>query len=352
MPKKTHWSAMKKDKVPFATLKEQFAVYNKTTGKSPATVGWYEQQLRLFGRWLGPDACVADVTVPRVRAYIVDLQERTSRHINNPLYTSHEGKLSSAYIHGIVRSLRAFASWLHQEGYTETNVLKPLKPPKFQQKVTEPLTDGEVQRLVSVFDRDEPYGARGFAMVWTLLDCGLRAAELCNLTTEHAYLEQGYLKVLGKGNKERLVPIGRACQDALMRWRDRFRDQFVVDGTAPPYLFLNADGSPLTVNALGQLIDRTGTRAGIQRVHTHLLRHTFATNYLVKEVGDSLRLQQILGHTSLEMVRRYVAQANVQQSLIERRASPMDLIAQTGFAKIPPRKSRPGRRLPLLQIVK
>ena len=77
------------------------------------------------------------------------------------------------------------------------------------------------------------------------------------------------------------------------------------------------------------MVRRAGRRAGVPRVYCHLLRHTFATNYLVREVGDPLRLQQILGHTSLEMVRRYVAISNVQRSLIDRRSSPMDLIADS-----------------------
>jgi len=350
MPKKTRWSAMKKETIPFATLRAQFVLYNKASGKSPATVNWYEQPLSLFERWLGAEASVADVTIHNVRAYIADLHDRTSRHVNNPHYKSHAGKLSSTYIHGIVRALRAFASWLHADGYTDTNVLQPLKPPKMQQKVKEVLTDEEVQRLVRVFDRDEPFGARGFAMVWTLLDCGLRAAEICELTTADAHLDAGYLKVLGKGNKERLVPIGQSCQDALLRWRDRFREQFLVGES--PYLFLSSNGERLTVNALQQLIGRTGTRAGIARVHTHLLRHTFATNYLVKEVGDPLRLQQILGHTSLEMVRRYVAMANVQQSLIERRASPMDLIVKGAASSNQRRQAQPRRPRRTLRIIR
>ena len=352
MSKKTHWKDVKKDRTPFAKLREQFAVYNKTTGKSPATVNWYEQKLELFERWLGPDACLADVSIPTVREYVAHLQDRTIRHVNSPMHKSHEGKLSSTYIHGIVRGLRAFASWLHEDGYTDTNVLRPLKPPKFQQKVTEVLTDEEVQRLVAVFDRDEPYGARAFAMIWTLLDCGLRAAEICDLKTADAHLDQGYLKVLGKGNKERLVPIGQACQAALLAWRDRFRPQFEVEGADTPTLFLNSSGEPMNVNSLQMVIGRTGVRAGIPRVHAHLLRHTFATNYLVKEVGDPLRLQQILGHTSLEMVRRYVAMANIQQSLIERRASPMDLIAQDSRPSARSRLAQPRRPQRGLRLIR
>lgn len=119
-----------------------------------------------------------------------------------------------------------------------------------------------------------------------------------------------------------------------------------------PTLFLSANGERLTVDALEGLVGRAAHRARIRHVHCHLLRHTFATNYLVKEVGDSLRLQQILGHTSLEMVRRYVALANVQQSLIERRASPMDLIAQKSPPSTRGRRLQPRRRRGGLRILK
>jgi integrase len=118
-----------------------------------------------------------------------------------------------------------------------------------------------------------------------------------------------------------------------------------------PYLFLDSNGEPLTVNALTRVLRRAGERADIPRVHLHLLRHTFATNYLVKEVGDPLRLQSILGHETLEMVRRYVSSANIQRSLLDRRASPMDLIAGARKATPQSRLRQPRRRRGL-RIVK
>jgi len=350
MDKRIRWTEMDKSKTPFSQLRAAFKVYNQTTGKSPQTVKWYEFRLELFERWLGTDASLADVTVANVRGYIAELQNRTRRWENNRFVVNKDGALSSSYIQGFARALRAFASWLHEDGYTETNILKNLKPPRIQQKVTETLTDEEVSKLVGVLDRDEAFGARNFAIVWTMLDCGLRASEVCDLTTENAHVSQRYLKVLGKGNKERLVPIGQACQEALIRWQDRFRPH--LDANGNPRLFLNASGERLTVDALEAIVSRTALRAGIRHVHCHLLRHTFATNYLVKEVGDPLRLQQILGHTSLEMVRRYVALANVQQSLIERRASPMDLIVEVSRPSTRSRRSQPSRPRRGLRVVK
>lgn len=345
MATRTRWSDMDKQHVPFRALREAYSVYNKTTGKSPATVRWYDDKLALFERFIGADATLTDVNVATVRDYVGDLQGREMIHVNNPHGARREGTLSSSYIQGFVRALRAFASWLHHDGYTESNVLKVLKPPKVQQKITEVLSDEEATKLLTVFDRDEPFGCRNYAIVLTFLDCGLRASELCFLRTEDAHLDQAYLKVLGKGNKERLVPIGQHCQDALLLWRDRFRSQFVAGES--PYLFLNSNGASLSVDAVDEVVKRAGAKARIPRVHCHLLRHTFATQYLCREVGDPLRLQQILGHTSLEMVRRYVAVANVQRSLIERRSSPMDLMLAKEPQRPKARRVQPSRPRPL-----
>lgn len=341
---------MDKQHIPFRQLREAYRVFNRTSGKSPATVKFYEERLQGFERYVGDDATLADLNVPTVRAFIADLQERTERNPNNSFGVRGSGPLSSSYIQGFARTLRAFSTWLFEDGYTESNTLKVIKPPRIQQKVKEVLTDEEVQRILAVFDPDEAYGARDFAMIWTLLDCGLRASELCHLTLQDAHLDQGYLKVLGKGNKERLVPIGQRCQASLMRWRDRYRPAFAAIDT--PYMFLNSNGYMMTVNALKLVLARAAARAGVARAHLHLLRHTFATNYLVKEVGDPLRLQQILGHSSLEMVRRYVAQANVQRSLLERRSSPMDLLGAPSAISNKARRVQPRRRQESLRVVK
>ena len=337
---------MDKSRTPFPQLRAAFGSYNRTTNKSLRTVAWYEQKLEIFERHLGVGADLSDVTVENVRAFIADLQGRTRRYENNPFVGKKDGPLSSSYIQGFVRALRAFSSWLYEDGYTDTNTLKTIRPPKIQQKIVPVLRDEEVTRLLGQFERLSPYGERGYCIVLTLLDCGLRASELCNLTVADAHLEQGFLKVLGKGDKERHVPIGQTCGDALLRWRERSRPQF--DTNDAPFLFLSSTGNQITVNAVEQMIRRAGVSADIPRVHPHLLRHTFATNYLVKEVGDPLRLQQVLGHTSLEMVRRYVSIASVEQSLVDRRASPMDLIV-SGSKQTADRRGlsrpRPARQL-------
>jgi site-specific recombinase XerD len=173
MAKRIRWTEMDKSKTPFATLRAAFKVYNQTTGKSPHTVKWYEFRLELFERWLGEVAALEDVTVQNVRAYIAELQGRTERWSNNPFIKNKSGQLSTSYINGFARAFRAFSTWLQEDGYTEENLLKHLKPPKIQQKVTETLTDEDVSRLLSPLDQDDAFGARDFAIIWTMLDCGL-----------------------------------------------------------------------------------------------------------------------------------------------------------------------------------
>jgi site-specific recombinase XerD len=310
MAKKQTWADMDKSRIPLSKLVEDFALYNRTTNKSPRTVSWYSERLSLYLRFAGEDATLADISIPNVRRFIAELQGRTLRNPNNP-YIARQGSLSSSYIQSFARALRAFSSWLYEDGYSDTNVLRPLKPPKVQQKVVEVLSDAEIERLLAVFDRSDPYACRNYAIVFTMLDAGLRVTELLELTLANARLQEGFLKVLGKGNKERLIPIGRRCQDALHEWCDRFRPQF-DDRDEMACLFLNANGKRMTLRALEEMIGRAGKAARITGLHPHRLRHTFATRFLTEELGDTFQLQQLLGHTSLEMVRRYVSIASVQ----------------------------------------
>lgn len=350
MGKRRKWSEMDKSTIPLAKLRKSFEVYNQTTGKSPNTYRWYSDKLSLFERFSGDGCQLSDLTVESVREFIAHLQGRRVRHEHNRFVTNKEGPLSSSYIQGFARALRAFSTWLHTEGYTDTNVLKPLKPPRIQRKVVQVLTEEEISSVLAHFNQDDPFGFRNYAVVWTMLDCGLRASELCGLRTEDAHIEEGYLKVLGKGNKERLVPVGGRTQTILARWRDCFLGQF-VDGESP-YLFLGSSGHALTPSSIETMMKRAGQAAGVPRLHAHLLRHTFATNYLVKEVADPLRLQQILGHTSLEMVRHYVAMASVQQNLLDRRASTMDRFAAEHAGPRHTRRLQPkrGSRLRLVRF--
>ncbi len=158
-------------------------------------------------------------------------------------------------------------------------------------------------------------------MIITFLDTGLRLSELIGLQLADAHIEHGYLKVMGKGARERVVPIGSVAQKALQRYMFHFRPEPYYEDQ--DYFFLTLERKPMSINAAHLIFTRLSKKSGVKRFHAHLCRHTFATNYLING-GDVFSLQQILGHTSLEMVRRYVTLASAQVRVQHRKFSPMD----------------------------
>jgi integrase/recombinase XerC/integrase/recombinase XerD len=138
---------------------------------------------------------------------------------------------------------------------------------------------------------------------------------------ENMNLDQGFMKVLGKGNKERVVPFGSNAQRALQRYLFRFRPKAAHLGITN--MFLSTAGTPLTVNSVKLLFTRLARTSGVRRLHAHLCRHTFATRFLVNG-GDVFSLQQILGHSTLEMVRHYVNLASNHVVMQHQKFSPLD----------------------------
>src|SRR4051812_45808807 len=116
MAKKQSWAEMDKSNIPLSRLVEGFALYNRTTNKSPRTVSWYTERLGLVQRFAGEDATLKDISVANARAFIAEMQARTTRNPNNPFYKNKDQPLSSAYIQSFARALRAFSSWLYQDG--------------------------------------------------------------------------------------------------------------------------------------------------------------------------------------------------------------------------------------------
>jgi len=287
-----------------------FAQCNKSEAKSPKTVSWYTETLKEYTKFLaasGRECALGELSVASVRDFII----------------SQQGKGLSRYtVQGRVRDLKAFSSWLFREGYTPENLLTRIKLPKVPIRVIEPLTPMEIDTLVSYQNQLTALGSRDVALLIAFLDTGVRLSELSNLTFEDAHIEQGYLKVVGKGNKERIVPLGGLSQRILYRYLFHFRPE--PYSPTDNYLFLTLDGKQLTPNAIRLILTRWGKNAGVPRLHAHLCRHSFATSFLNQKCGDVFRLQQILGHTSLEMVRRYVHYSSAQDMMQGHVSSPVD----------------------------
>ncbi len=301
--------------------------HNRTKGKSPNTIRWYSYELGKLERFLvgeGSSPLIAEIGEPRVRAYIAYLQQKQKWDDTDHCPTAEEG-LSPGGIQNRIRALKAFFAWLHREGYTESYRLEHLANYRIPSRVVDVLTEVEIRRVLAACDTKSDWGARGYAILTLMLDYGLRISEVTGLHTDDLELEAGWLKVIGKGGKERVVPFGAVTQRALWRYQHHYRREPLGPDV---YFFLTLDGRPLRRSALTSAIKRIAGRSGVTRLHAHLCRHTFVTQYLING-GDVFSLQQILGHSTLEMVRRYVSLASAHVAVQHRKFSPMDQIAET-----------------------
>ena len=295
-------------------LIKQFEVHNRSEGKSDRTVEWYNQALGLFLGWLREERIPASLDrlgEDEARAFILHLQDRAGVG----------GKQSSSTVNNRVRALRAFFAWLHRRGYTDEHRLKNLRPPKVAQKVIETLTADEIGRIFASMNPGSALGARNTAIFSLMLDTGLRLTETVTLKDGDVHIEDRYVKVLGKGNKERIVGFGVACQRALVHYAYHYRAE--PDHPGIDAFFLCIDGRRMSQDALRSLTDRVSRAANVPKLHPHLLRHTYATDYLVNG-GDVFSLKQNLGHTTLAMVEHYVHLASQRIALISRDFSPLD----------------------------
>jgi site-specific recombinase XerD len=255
----------------------------------------------------GFQGILSEFVIETVREFVVHEQERG---------------MSPFTVQGKVRSLKAFSSWLYREGYTSDNLLTHLKLPKVPSNLIEPLSNAEIESLVGYYNPLTTIGCRDVSILIVMLDTGVRLSELSGLRFEDAHIDEGYLKVMGKGSKERVVPFGALTQKMLWRYIIHFRPEPPLK--ANDNLFLTLEGDPLKPNAIKLLLKRWGKKVGVPRLHAHLCRHTFATNFLINNCGDVFRLQQILGHTNLGMVNRYVHFASAQALISGKTQSPID----------------------------
>jgi site-specific recombinase XerD len=304
-------------------LIDYYEVCNRAEGKSPKTLSWYSANLRHFHSYLKsrhiPDE-IDNIDTKLLREYVLYLFKRNS-YQDHPYTPTKNTPLSTATIHGHVRTLRAFFSWLLREEFIQQDPTIGLKPPKLDQKVITILSDDEIRTIINTFNPKQPLDARNQTIFMILLDSGLRIGEIVRLKTDDLHLDEGIIKVLGKGKKERFVPIGSNSQRVLQRYLFRYRTRQI--DSQNDYVFLTTGGNPLTENSLKLMFARLAQRSGVKRLHAHLCRHTFATKFLING-GDVFSLQQILGHSTLEMVRHYVNLASSHVTLQHRRFSPLD----------------------------
>lgn len=204
----------------------------------------------------------------------------------------------------ILSGIRTFYKFLLLDGFIEQEPTELIESPKVGEHIPEVLSVEEVDMLENAIDLSQPEGQRNKAIIEVLFSCGLRVSELVNLKMSNLYLEEGFLRVIGKGNKERLVPISRRAIDELRYWFID-RNAMNIKPGEQDYVFLNRRGAHLTRTMILIMIKRLGIAAGIKKtISPHTLRHSFATSLL--EGGADLRsIQAMLGHERIGTTEIY-----------------------------------------------
>ncbi len=204
----------------------------------------------------------------------------------------------------ILSGVRSFYRWLLLDGRIDADPTELLESPRLGEHLPEVLTTAEVDQLEASIDRSKPEGQRNRAIIEVLFSCGLRVSELTHLRLSDLFLEEGYIRVMGKGSKERLVPISNRAVHELQLW---FYDRnlMTIKAGEEDYVFLNRRGAHLTRTMILIMVKRQAEAAGIQKtISPHTLRHSFATALL--EGGADLRvIQAMLGHEDIGTTEIY-----------------------------------------------
>ena len=281
-------------------------------GYSPHTISAYRRDLEEFVAGLPADTTAGSVRGADISRFVAGLHGT-----NNPLSVAR--KLSA---------LRTFFRFLLREKLIESDPVCGITGPKTGRSIPTFLTVDEVFALLSTPDRGDAFMSRDRAILEMLYSTGVRVAEMVGTTVDDLDFGAEMLRVRGKGNKERLVPVGGPALDAVRRWlidrqrviQKRLEKKRSVDMEA---LFLNGRGGRLTTRSVERLVSSYGQRAGIRKeVTPHTLRHSFATHLL--EMGADLRtVQELLGHASLSTTQRYTHLTIDHLSAVYDRAHPL-----------------------------
>ncbi|NNM24141.1 MAG: site-specific tyrosine recombinase XerD [Flavobacteriaceae bacterium] len=205
----------------------------------------------------------------------------------------------------VISGLRGFFNYLIFEEYRNLNPMELIESPKIGRKLPDTLSNEEIDRLIGQIDLSKPQGERNRAMLELLYGCGLRVSELIHLNLSDLFFEEGFIKVTGKGNKQRLVPIAPVTIRYIQLYKNEVRVHQQIAPDARDTLFLNRRGKPLSRAMIFAIVKDLGEKAGIRKnVSPHTFRHSFAT-HLLQNGADLRAIQQMLGHESITTTEVY-----------------------------------------------
>ena len=299
------------------TLRDAVSAYTtiaRAEGKSEHTIAFVRDAVRFFNDFLGDAVDLDSIAVHDVRRWIVALRERP-RFASHPTTRTSSRRLSPTTINNYVRGVRLLFSTLVREELIEDHPVARVRAPKAPTLTIEPLSDAQLAKVFEALGATR-HPLRERAIVGLLWDSCLRVSEAIGLLSGNVHLQEREIKVMGKGLKERVVPLSSWTAKQLLLYEVRERPQ-----TDSDRFFVDNDGQPFEPWVIQQTLKRIGGRLGI-RCNPHTFRHTGALG-MVREGLDPLRLQRMLGHEDLSMTRRYVKLGDVDLKQI-RRFSPGD----------------------------
>jgi integrase/recombinase XerD len=271
---------------------------------SPNTTAAYGADLRSF-----------------LRFHHGSLETVTREQIQNYFRFCHQQKISARSNARRLAALRAFFGFLHQQGIVEVNPLTDIDTPKIGQALPKVLSESEVNTLLQRPARPTPLALRNHAMLHLLYASGLRVSELVNLPVTSCNLASGHLRILGKGDKERIVPFSAITGAIIRDYLEQARPH-LLKGKASPLLFCSNRGRAMTRNRFWQIIRQAALAAGLTKeISPHILRHSFATHLLAG--GADLRsVQMMLGHADIATTQIYTHVDTDRLKSIHRRFHP------------------------------
>lgn len=278
----------------------------------------WEQALELFEEYLHLQKGLSENSI---KAYLSDLQKlitflQVKGYECGPAGVTHKMmKECMAFfsVNGVgertqvrvMSGIKSFFKCLMIEEVTDSDPTALLEMPKITRKLPDILTVEEIDAMVTSIDCSTNEGVRNRAIMETLYSCGLRVSELCNLKISNLFFESGYVKIDGKGSKERLVPISSVAINSINSYMSGMRDKLTVKPGYEDYLFLNRRGAALSRVMVFNIVKEAAESAGVKKsVSPHTLRHSFATHLLDR--GANLKaVQDMLGHESIVTTEIY-----------------------------------------------